>query len=175
MKLREWKFVVFEEVTSAYYTKFLEKSCYYLLIMYMNQHHRKSRERQTKFWKRARAIFNLHLCYNFALLFSDQWECTGFQQIRSVHVIFSCTLLQMFQNQDRCRKGNWCFQINIEIVLYREQLLQKYQGGALDKRIKEQGGFNLNLYIFSYFSNLFMWSVILKNNNKFRIKHLFWQ
>ena len=42
------KFVVFEEVTSAYYTKFLEKSCYYLLIMYMNQHHRKSKE-QTKF------------------------------------------------------------------------------------------------------------------------------
>ena len=124
------KFVVFEEVTSAYYTKFLEKSCYYLLIMYMNQHHRKSRERQTKFWKRARAIFNLHLCYNFALLFSDQWECTGFQQIRSVHVIFSCTLLQMFQNQDRCRKGNWCFQINIEIVLYRAQLLQKVSRGC---------------------------------------------
>ena len=70
-KLREplgqVQFVVFEKFTSAYYTKLQEKSCECLLILYMKKYRRESR--QTKFWKRARAICNctrvttLHSCY----------------------------------------------------------------------------------------------------------------
>ena len=45
-------------------TKLQEKLCYYLLIMYIKNTPRKSRQKQ--FWKRVRAIFNLHSCYNFA-------------------------------------------------------------------------------------------------------------
>ena len=40
------------------------ESCYYLLIMYMKKHHRKSG--QTKFWKCTCTICNLLLCNNFA-------------------------------------------------------------------------------------------------------------
>ena len=45
-------------------TKLQEKLCYYLLIKYIKNTPRKSRQKQ--FWKRVRAIFNLHSCYNFA-------------------------------------------------------------------------------------------------------------
>ena len=44
-----------------YYNKFQEKSCYYLIIMYMEKHVRYLR--QTKFWKHARAVCNFHLYY----------------------------------------------------------------------------------------------------------------
>ena len=44
--------------------KLQEKFFYYLLIMYIKNTPRKSRQKQ--FWKRVRAIFNLHSCYNFA-------------------------------------------------------------------------------------------------------------
>ena len=37
--------------------------------MYMKEHRRKSRP--TKFWKRARAICNLHPCYKFALVLHE--------------------------------------------------------------------------------------------------------
>ena len=50
--------------------------------MHMNKHHGKPREK--KFWKRARAICNLHSYYNFAIvlhknaLFFGQWEAGNF-------------------------------------------------------------------------------------------------
>ena len=74
-------------------TKLQEKSCYYLLIMYMKKHGRKSW--QIKFWKRVWVICNLYLYYNFALMLQlcicVSWECTCFQP-SEVHS-FSCTLL----------------------------------------------------------------------------------
>ena len=81
------EFAVFEKFTSAYYTKLQEKSCYYLLIIFMKKHYWESR--QWKFWKHMQAICNLHSCYNFmllknALVFSQSDRSTWF---------FSCTLL----------------------------------------------------------------------------------
>ena len=46
----------------TYYTKLQEKSCYYLLIMYMKKHHRKSKH--TEVLKRACAICNVHTYYS---------------------------------------------------------------------------------------------------------------
>ena len=72
-------FAVFEKFASAYYTKLQEKSCYYFLIMYMKKHHMKSK--QTKFWKRAHALFvictrgtTLPQCYMRAHSFSANQE-----------------------------------------------------------------------------------------------------
>ena len=79
--------VLLEQFTSAYCTKFLEKSCYLLLIMYMKKHHSKSR--QTKFWKRARAVCNLHQCFNFALVLHE--NAVVFSQSGARN--FSCTLM----------------------------------------------------------------------------------
>ena len=50
---------------SAYCTNLQEKSCYSLLRMCMKKHHRKWRH--TEFFKRARAIYNVHSYYSFAL------------------------------------------------------------------------------------------------------------
>ena len=54
----------------------------------MNKHRKK--QRQTKFWKRARAICNLHSCYNFALVLYK--NALVFSQSKARN--FSCTLLK---------------------------------------------------------------------------------
>ena len=71
----------------------------------MKKHYRKST--QTKFWKRAWAICNFHMCYNFALLLHVN-AIIVFNQSETCN--FSCTLLGQ-------KKGNdifiwphqWCF------------------------------------------------------------------
>ena len=63
------QFVVFEKFTTAYSTTLREKSCNYLLIMYMKKHNRRSK--QTKFWKCVYPISNLQVCYNFALVLHE--------------------------------------------------------------------------------------------------------
>lgn len=47
-------FVHFEQFPSAYYTKFQEKLCYYLLIIYMKLLQGKAR--QIKFWECAQFL-----------------------------------------------------------------------------------------------------------------------
>ena len=63
------QFVVFKKFTSAYYTKLQEKSCYYLLIIYIKRCLRNSRK--TKFWEHPCIICNLHFCYNFEFVFHE--------------------------------------------------------------------------------------------------------
>ena len=70
--------VLLGQFTSAYCTKFLEKSCYLLLIMYMKKH-ASSQDRQN--FKSVRALFviytsvtTLHSCYMRMLLFSANQE-----------------------------------------------------------------------------------------------------
>ena len=55
------QFVVFEKFTSAYYTKWQEKSCHILLIIYIKKTTQKG----------AGAICNLLSCYNFALVLHE--------------------------------------------------------------------------------------------------------
>ena len=97
-KLREplgqVQFVVFEKFTSAYNTKLQEKSCEYLLILYMKKHRRESR--QTKFWKRARAICNctrvttLHSCYMGMPTFSANQRRVIFFLTLSILITYLC-------------------------------------------------------------------------------------
>ena len=56
--------------------------------MYTKKHQRESR--QSKFWKRARAICNLHSSYNFALVLHEN---TLVFSKSEAHNFFSCTLL----------------------------------------------------------------------------------
>ena len=95
--LGQVQFAVFENFTSAYYTKLQEKLCYYLLIMYMEKHHRKSR--QTKFWELARAICNLHTCYNFALMLRENAPVFSQSEARNFFLcyIIKVTLCICFQ------------------------------------------------------------------------------
>ena len=44
------KFVVFEKFIIAHYTKLQDKSCYYLLIIYMEKHHKKARQTKRQVW-----------------------------------------------------------------------------------------------------------------------------
>ena len=96
------QFVVFDQFTSAYYTNLQEKSYYYLLIIYIKGYQRRSR--QTKFWKHARAIWNLHSCDNFAfvlhvnaLVFSQSEARKFFMYIISLFT--ACTLLFFLTTQ----------------------------------------------------------------------------
>ena len=53
------QFVVFEKFTSAYYTKWQEKSCHILLIIYMKKQHRKVRALFVIYSR----VTTLHSCY----------------------------------------------------------------------------------------------------------------
>ena len=60
------QFVVFEKFTSAYYTKWQEKSCHILLIIYMKKQHRKVRALFVIYSR----VTTLHSCYMRLLSFS---------------------------------------------------------------------------------------------------------
>ena len=53
------QFVVFEKFTSAYYTKWQEKSCHILLIIYIKKQHRKVRALFVIYSR----VTTLHSCY----------------------------------------------------------------------------------------------------------------
>ena len=54
-----------EKFTSAYYAKLQEKSRYYLLIMYMKNI---TESQDRRHFESLYAFYNLHPCYNFALV-----------------------------------------------------------------------------------------------------------
>ena len=57
--------VQFEKSSRAYWHQ-IAREITLLPIQTFYEHHRESRE--TKFWKHAWATYNLHLCYNFAIV-----------------------------------------------------------------------------------------------------------
>ena len=66
------QFVVFDILTSAYYLKLQEKSCYYLLLMYVKKRHRVKKDEILKAYTLlviCTGVTILHSSrYNFALL-----------------------------------------------------------------------------------------------------------
>ena len=75
------QFVIFEKFTSAYYTKLQEKSCYYLLLVYMSK---------TRLEGKTDENFE-STCTLFVIFTHVTWECTHFQPIRSAwffHILY---------------------------------------------------------------------------------------
>ena len=69
------QFVVFDILTSAYYLKLQEKSCYYLLLMYVKKRHRGKKDEILKAYTLlviCTGVTILHSSrYNFALVLQD--------------------------------------------------------------------------------------------------------
>ena len=77
------QFLAFAKFTRTYYTKLQEKSCCYLLMIYMKKQQRKARQTYALLCN-----CNLHLYYNFALvlyknalIFTQSEACKFFMYI----------------------------------------------------------------------------------------------